>query len=106
MKELYELRDKLCDELKNYGKKEMSTGSLDVIDKLAHAVKNIDKIINEGEGYSGRDSIGLYSRGHYSRDGYSYHDDMMGELRHLMNEAPNEETRHEFKRFINKMESM
>lgn len=106
MKELYELRDKLCDELKNYGKKEMSTGSLDVIDKLAHAVKNIDKIINEGEGYSGRDSRGRYSRGHYSRDGYSYHDDMMGELRHLMNEAPNEETRHEFKRFINKMESM
>lgn len=108
MKELYELREKLCDELKSYGKKDMSTGSLDVVDKLAHAVKNIDKIIDAGEGYSGmtRDSRGRYSRERYSRDGYSYHDDMIGELRHLMNEAPNEETRHEFKRFINKMESM
>ena len=103
MKELYELRDKLCDELKSYGKKDMSTGSLDVVDKLAHAVKNIDKIIDAGEGYSGRSRD---SRGRYSRGGYSYHSDMLGELRHLMNEAPNDETRHEFQRFINKMENM
>jgi hypothetical protein len=81
MSEMYELRDKLCDELKSYGKKEMSAGSLDVVDKLAHAIKNIDKIIeNDEEGYSGRypheygrsyrgrkrDSMGRYSsRGEY-----------------------------------------
>ena len=45
MSELYELKEKLCDELKSYGKKDMTAGSLDVIDKLAHAIKNIDKII-------------------------------------------------------------
>ena len=54
MKELYELKEKLCDELKAYSKREMSSGSLDVIDKLAHAIKNIDKIIEnyDGNGYS------------------------------------------------------
>lgn len=62
MKELYELREKLCDELMEYGDKEMSAGSLDVVDKLAHAIKNIDKILEYSEGYS--------SRGGYNRDGY------------------------------------
>ena len=45
MHELYELKEKLCDELKEYGSKDLSAGTLDVVDKLAHAVKNIDKII-------------------------------------------------------------
>lgn len=53
MKELYELKDNLCDELKKYGKKELSAGSLDVVDKLSHTIKNIDRIIeNDSEGYS------------------------------------------------------
>lgn len=52
MDELHELREKLCNELKGYGKREMSTGSLEVIDKLAHAIKNIDKIMSYHEGYS------------------------------------------------------
>ena len=65
MRELYELKEKLCDELKEYGNKEMSAGSLDVIDKLAHSIKNIDKIIeNDENGYSGRRD----SRGRYARD--------------------------------------
>lgn len=84
MKELYELKEKLCDELKAYSKREMSSGSLDVIDKLAHAIKNIDKIIEnyDGNGYSNyypnrmnysmekdRDMHGRYS----SRGEYPYH---------------------------------
>ena len=110
MKELYELKEKLCDELKEYGKKDMTTGSLDVIDKLAHAIKNIDKIISEGDYSNGmpyrsyahrRDSMGRYA----SR-GYSYNDDMVAELRELMEEAPDERTKQEFKRFIQKIESM
>lgn len=110
MKELYELREKLCDELKGYGKKELSAGSLDVVDKLAHTVKNLDKIIGFDGEYSGyvprsyaqrRDG-----RGRYSTDGYSYHDNMVGELEHLMEEAKDERTKQEFRRFINKLESM
>ncbi len=54
MHELYELKEKLMKELEEYGSQEMSAGSLEVIDKLAHAVKNICKIIEayEEEGYS------------------------------------------------------
>ena len=84
MNELYELREKLCDELKEYAHKEMSAGSLDVIDKLAHSIKNIDKVIDGHEGYSGRYDDGRSyakrdSRGRYSRgDGYGgyVYDDM------------------------------
>ena len=85
MEELRMLKDKLCDELKEYAHKYMSAGSLDVIDKLAHAVKNLDKVIDSHEGYSGRyDDRGRSyarrdSRGRYSRsDGYGgyMYDDM------------------------------
>lgn len=49
------------------------------------------------------------SMGHYSRESYSYDDakeDMMSELRELMQEAPDEETRKEFKRFMSKLSDM
>lgn len=90
MKELYELKEKLCDELKKYGKKEVTKDSLEVIDKLSHATKNIDKIIEnyekeEGGSYgynygmpynsyenSYRNDGGRSNRGSYNRDGGSY----------------------------------
>lgn len=100
MKELYELKEKLLEELKGYGKKDMSAGSLDVIDKLAHATKNLAKVIEEceeEEGYSnrqggrsyegsyGRSYRGRSSRGRYSNneggsyyDGNSYREEMSG----------------------------
>lgn len=117
MKELYELREKLCDELKDYSKKDVSANSLDLVDKLAHTVKNLDKIIDKyaDEGYSGRYSMyeptRSYARkrdsmGRYSSRGYSYHDDMMGDLRKMMDDAPDEKTRNELRRFIDKMETM
>lgn len=50
MHELYELKEKLMDELKEYGSKnEMTAGTLDVVDKLAHTIKNLCKIIEEME---------------------------------------------------------
>lgn len=71
MHELYELKDKLLKELEEYGQKEMSAGSLDVIDKLSHAIKNICKIIEayemEGEEYSMRGGQGGGNR--YSYEG-------------------------------------
>lgn len=132
MNELNELKEMLCKELKEYGKKgELTAGSLDVVDKLSHTIKNLDKIIEayEGDGYSngypvyayrgGRsysdggynDGYGSYARrrdsmGRYSREGYSRHGDMIADLRELMNDAPDDRTRQEFQRFINKMESM
>lgn len=67
---LYELKEMLCKELEEYGKKgELTAGSLEIVDKLAHAVKNLCKIIEAAEeeeemGYSERGSYrGSYARG-------------------------------------------
>ena len=132
MNELNELKEMLCKELKEYGKKgELTAGSLDVVDKLSHSIKNLDKVIEAYEGgeYSngypvngirgGRsyadggynDGYGSYARrrdsmGRYSREGYSRHGDMIADLRDLMQDAPDDRTRQEFQRFISKMESM
>ena len=126
MKELHELKETLCNELKEYGRKgKISTGELDIVDKLTHTIKNLDKIIENYDdeysnnvyayrgGYSNR-----YDDGHYSmargrnakRDSmgrYSRSNDMMiNELRELMDDAPDERTRMEFQQFISKMEKM
>ena len=101
MKELHELKERLIDELKDYGRKDLSSSNLDVIDKLAHATKNLCKIIDD-EGYSGmyphdvsyrtRDSLGRYSR-----------TGLTDKLRDLMGEAPDDHTRMEIKRLLDKM---
>lgn len=78
MHELYELKEKLMDNLEDYSKKEMTASNLEVVDKLSHAIKNICKIIEDAEEseYSGRGGSyadgmggGSYARGRYSRDG-------------------------------------
>jgi len=63
MHELYELKEKLMKELAEYSKDELSTGSLEVIDKLAHAIKNICKICEdmEGSSYEGGSNYGRRS---------------------------------------------
>lgn len=128
MHAIYELKEMLCEELEEYGRKgELTAGALDVVDKLAHTIKNIDKIIEENEEYSSRSYRGgesrrsyrgsyrgSYERGRgsnaqresrysseYSRDG-----DMVDRLRDLMNTAPDERTRQEIQRLITKMEQM
>ena len=128
MKELYELRDMLEKELKEYGSKgELSAGSLQTIDTLSHTLKNLDKIIecDENGGYSewypyGYEDgwhNGSYARGRtgnvrrdtigrYSRTGYSRHGDIEDELRRLMNDAPNEQVRKDIQRLVDKIESM
>lgn len=64
---VYELKEMLCKELEEYGSKgELSAGTLDIVDKLAHTVKNLDKIIesyeDEGSYYGGEsyDDGGMY----------------------------------------------
>lgn len=133
MHELYELKETLCDELKEYSRKgKMSAGDLEVVDKLTHTIKNLDKIIEkyEEEGYSEERRGGSYRGGSYEDGGrtyrvegsyargrgrnarrdsmgrYSSADNMVMELRELMEDAPDERTRMEFERFIKKMESM
>ena len=112
MKELYELKEKLVDELKGFSRMEMTSTNLDKIDKLAHAAKNVCKIIDESDdgasgyysrtgrvydGGSFRSSNRRDSMGRYSRDG------LADKLHELMEAAPDEHTRMEIQRLIDKM---
>lgn len=87
MHKLYELKDKLIKELGEYGSKEMTSGSLDVIDKLAHAAKNVGKVIEccEEESYSnayyGYGGDSYYSDRSYSDDSMMSHDSSMAYVR-------------------------
>lgn len=128
---LYNLKEMLCHELEEYGKRDTLTQStVDVIDKLAHACKNVCKIIESKEEYgmsgSYRDNS-YYGDSRYSRDGYYYDDggmsgrrgramngrfvsrdssEMARRLREMMNEAPNESIRGEIQRLADRMEQM
>lgn len=131
MKKLYELKDSLCEKLKEYSGKEVTTSTLDIMEKLSTTIKNIDKILmmneedsNYSRGYAHPDG-GFYSnsynnsygRGRYARrdsmgrysrdDGYS-RDDMSGmvnELREMANQLPANKQR-DMERLIQQMENM
>jgi hypothetical protein len=80
MHELMELKEKLCKELEEYGTKELSAGTLDVVDKLSHAIKNLDKIIeNYDEEYSG--DMRYDMNGRMMRGGVAYAQDGRGSYR-------------------------
>ena len=123
MRELEELRDTLCSELKEYNRQdEISRESLHEIDTLAHAIKNIDKIM-DSEYSEGRSYRNAY-RGNYGDESYrmNYGErrgrgrnarrdsmgryasaDMRMEIERLMDEAPDEETRMKLERFMQSM---
>ena len=129
---LMNLKEMLCEELERYGEApELSKSSLEMIDKLAHACKNVCKIIEAKEEMRGGSYRGSYDDGsyygRYSRDGYYYDDggvstrrgrDRMGrfisrdasemsrKLREMMEEAPDEATKREIQRLADKVESM
>lgn len=131
MHKLYELKDMLCEELEEYGSKgKLDVGSLDVVDKLAHAIKNIDKIIEAKDEYSyandGNMSMydgGSYARGgrsramggSYARERNSYakrdamgrysrdNNEFMMELRELIEDAPNDRIKQKMQSIISEM---
>jgi hypothetical protein len=112
---MYRLRDMLCKQLEDYGKKgELSAAVLERVDMLAHAVKNLDKVIeaeggavsNSGYGYScdsygdvrtsnRRDSMGRYSRSS---------GDISSRLRDMMEDAPDDRTRQEIQRLVSRLD--
>ena len=129
MNRLYELKEKLMNELEEYGsQEEMTAGTLDVVDKLAHTIKNLCKIIDDEEYHMDGGSMrrGSYSDGsmrggsydRYSRGRgrgarrdsmgrYSSNSDMMLEqLQELMQDAPDERSRQEIQKLVTKFEQM
>lgn len=111
MKELYELKEQLMDELKGYrSKQRKSMDDITAIKYLASAIDHICNIIDkadEGEsGYYDPGYRGSYARDRemrYSRNGYSRHG-LSDKLRTLMDESPDERTRMEIKKLIDRME--
>lgn len=134
---IYQLKEMLLRELEDIGEKgELTAGTLDTADKLAHTIKNMCKIIEdyEDEEYSSRGmsyedgGMGGMSRARGGRggrggnrgrggrtganqygsyaDGYSRTGEMADRLEDLMHEAPDERTRQEIQRLITKMRSM
>lgn len=146
MHDLYKLKETLVKELEEYGKSgEMTKVSLETIDKLAHAAKNVAKVIecceeeeysmamgrySRDDGYSRRGSYAdsgrsyapndgsdnyvrpdgsyrnsmAYSRGRDSMGRYSRAEDEMAEgLMKLMDKAPDEQTRSEIRKLMERM---
>lgn len=133
MHDLYNLKEMLVKELEDYGKsKDLSVGTLDIIDTLAHSVKNIDKIIEcyEEKSYSmngdGRSFDGMSNRYSMRNSYYDYDDgmstrrgraangrfvsrdgsDMARQLREMANKSDDEHVRNEIERLAGKIEQM
>lgn len=129
MDKLYDLKDKLCEELEDIARKpDMGPGDLELIHKLTDTIKNIGKIemLEEEGGYSqedGRDDgygrgmsyargRGGYnrggrntrrdSRGRYSRD--DGRSEMMEHLEMALDSASDQD-RETIKRFMRQLEN-
>lgn len=121
IKEMEELCDilseKIADKTRKIKSNGMSDGDLDTVDKLTHSLASVKKILAfmEDDGYSGNypmDYRGIY-RGSYARGrnvrrdsmGRYSRNDLADKMRELMMEAPDEHTRMEIKRMVEKMEN-
>lgn len=129
MHKLEELRDMLMAEIEKCTDKGISAGSLDVIDKLTHAVKSIDTIMameeagysNDGYSYARgrrgnvrRDSMGRYSSRYddgnyrsnnsyrYSRDDAKH--DLADELREMAMNTDDPESKNMIHKWLKQVE--
>ena len=135
MHKLYELKEKLMDELEAYtdnGK--YSKEDVEAIKYMASAVDHLCNIMEGAEEYSnamgrsyarggrrgrGANQYGSYAQrrdtvGRYSRDGrmmntaagYSMAGDIAEELKDLMQDAPDSQTRQEIQHIVSRLEQM
>lgn len=130
MHKLYDLKEILCEELENYASRgQLDMGSLDVVDKLAHALKNVNKIIDGEAGYSRnsydeggygrydgnanrsmrsmrsyRNSYKRDSMGRYARSYSQAADDMAQQLREMMEDAPDDQMRQRIEKLLHEIE--
>ena len=128
-KKLEDLKEALVKELEDYAEGGVDVKNLSIVDKLAHAAKNVCKVMDYCEGdysersyrsyddrsyndrsyddYDGasrRRSMNSYRRGRDSMGRYTSRDDgMVEKLRELMEEADGQ-TRVDLQRMIQKME--
>lgn len=117
------LSDKLAEKTRKVKNGGMSDGDLETIDKLTHSLASVKKIMafmeDDGE-YSGYYPMGgSYResyRGSYARNGGSYarkrdsmgrysRDGLAEKMRELMMDAPDDRTRQEIQRMVDKLEA-
>ena len=134
MKDLENLCEILSEQLKDVTRKAkngISSGDLETIDKLTHSIASIKKIMafmEDEDGYSGNYPMGYHdgsyrnayrgsyrggsyrgqrrdSMGRYSGErGYS-RNDLADKMRDLMMDAPDDRTRQEIQRMVEKLEN-
>jgi len=102
------LSEKIMEKTRKIRNNGMSDGDLETIDKLTHSLASVKKILAfmGDDGYSGyhdmyrgsygrrRDSMGRYSR-----------NDLADKMRELMHDAPDDRTRQEMHRMVEKLEN-
>lgn len=135
MHKLYELKEKLMDELEAYADNgKYSKEDVEAIKYMASAVDHLCNIMEDADEYSnamgrsyarggdrrgGRSNRSSYaqrrdSMGRYSRDGrmmntatgYSMASDMAVELKELMQDAPDAQTRQDIQRIVDRLSQM
>ena len=108
------LSEKIAEKTRKIKNGGMNDGDLDTIEKLTHTLASVKKIMAfmEDDGYSGgwpmsyrgvyrnsygrkRDSMGRYSR-----------NDLADKMRDLMDSAPDDHTRMEIRRMVEKLENV
>lgn len=130
MQELYDIKDDYIKELKKYKGKEITVQTLEIVDTLAHTIKNLCKVIEECEKESyGRHMSMNYGANNYNanygnnygyvpemygaqgrgpgaaRDSmgrYAAGNDMMSELNSLAMSMPDEQSRQAVQSIMNK----
>ena len=116
------LSDKIAEKTRKIKSSGMSDGDLETVDKLTHSLASVKKIMafmEDDDGYSGywpMDYRGVYrgsyargpkrdSMGRYSGErGYS-RNTLADKMRDLMADAPDDRTRQEMHRMIEKLEN-
>lgn len=123
------LSDKIAEKTRKIKNSGMSDGDLETIDKLTHSLASVKKIMafmEDEEGYSGNWPDGSYrgsyrgsyggsyargrnqrrdSMGRYSGErGYS-RNDLADKMRELMMDVPDDRTRQEIQRMVDKLEA-
>ena len=137
MHKLYDLKEKLMQELEDYSENgKFSKEDVESIKYIASAIDHICNIVEDDEEYSNAYAYddggsynygggGSYARGGNRGGGRSYargrgrnarrdsmgrysraNEDIVEQLRTMMQDAPDEHTRQEFQRFITKIEQM
>lgn len=107
MHNLYNLKTKLIKELEGFAEQnDITKTSLDAIDKIAHATKNLIKVIEDCEEYNYSNRGNSYADPHRASyaEGYSRSDEhLRNQIYSLMNRTDDSRTKDELRRLAERV---